>query len=358
MALDRQSIEKQDFPVGGHGYDPEAVAAHLSVVADEIEEFKSAARRRSETVASTTSDQVRTIIEAAEASAAEIQRQAEAEAREIRQEADNDARSARDNAHGQVGEHVSKVTAATAAMLARLDGMEAEVSGLIESLRSGANRLDADLRLLEADVSEVGAVARPAARIEFEPDPGPAIGEVAPAEGYEAPADPYQPPADGYEPPLYDPTVESPEMVDSPEIPAQGPEAPVESYETSFEPAAESAAAPDNGTSGSGIESFGGPESGPFGEAPGSVDPWGAPEPSSFSASSHSPAGSSGETAVGLPTDSPGEGNDDPEGARLIALNMALNGTPREETARYLSENFQLSDRDRLLDEVYASVEG
>jgi hypothetical protein len=49
---------------------------------------------------------------------------------------------------------------------------------------------------------------------------------------------------------------------------------------------------------------------------------------------------------------------DDAEGARLIALNMALNGTPREETDRYLSENFQLSDRDGLLDEVYASVDG
>jgi hypothetical protein len=49
---------------------------------------------------------------------------------------------------------------------------------------------------------------------------------------------------------------------------------------------------------------------------------------------------------------------DDAEGARLIALNMALNGTPREETERYLLENFQLSDASGLLDEVYASVEG
>jgi hypothetical protein len=49
---------------------------------------------------------------------------------------------------------------------------------------------------------------------------------------------------------------------------------------------------------------------------------------------------------------------DDTEGARLIALNMALNGTPREETDRYLAENFQLADRAGLLDEVYASVEG
>jgi hypothetical protein len=39
-------------------------------------------------------------------------------------------------------------------------------------------------------------------------------------------------------------------------------------------------------------------------------------------------------------------------------LNMALNGEPRTETDRYLAENFQLSDRGRLIDEVYAAIEG
>jgi hypothetical protein len=48
-----------------------------------------------------------------------------------------------------------------------------------------------------------------------------------------------------------------------------------------------------------------------------------------------------------------GAGN---EGARVIALNMALNGSPREETARYLGENFELESPDALLDEVYARV--
>jgi len=48
----------------------------------------------------------------------------------------------------------------------------------------------------------------------------------------------------------------------------------------------------------------------------------------------------------------------DAEGARLIALNMALNGTPRDETARYLAQNFELDDQDALLDEVYARVGG
>ena len=46
------------------------------------------------------------------------------------------------------------------------------------------------------------------------------------------------------------------------------------------------------------------------------------------------------------------------EGARVIALNMALNGSSREETAHYLSENFELDDPKALLDEVYARVSG
>jgi hypothetical protein len=46
------------------------------------------------------------------------------------------------------------------------------------------------------------------------------------------------------------------------------------------------------------------------------------------------------------------------EGARVIALNMALNGSPRDETARYLEENFELEDPEALLDEVYARVSG
>jgi hypothetical protein len=45
-----------------------------------------------------------------------------------------------------------------------------------------------------------------------------------------------------------------------------------------------------------------------------------------------------------------------PEGARVIALKMALDGSPREETARYLSENFELGEPDALLDEVYAKA--
>jgi hypothetical protein len=61
------------------------------------------------------------------------------------------------------------------------------------------------------------------------------------------------------------------------------------------------------------------------------------------------------ETAAGgSPPPSPSA--EDAAGVRLIALNMALDGTPREQTAQFLAENFALADPERLLDEVYASA--
>ena len=45
------------------------------------------------------------------------------------------------------------------------------------------------------------------------------------------------------------------------------------------------------------------------------------------------------------------------ERARLVALNMALAGTPREETARELRERFDLPDAASILDEVYERAE-
>lgn len=45
---------------------------------------------------------------------------------------------------------------------------------------------------------------------------------------------------------------------------------------------------------------------------------------------------------------------EDEEAARLVALDMALGGTPREETERYLAEHYALPEPDRLLDDVYA----
>ena len=281
MALDRQTIEKKDFPVGRRGYDPDAVDAHLAALADEITEFKRSSRRRADTLASSASDQVRAIVEAAENSAADIQREAETEAREIRDEANSEAKATREEASEQAREYVSKVSESTAAMLQRIDAMESELSALIDALRTGGNRLDSDLRLLEGNLTEVSEAATPR-RYDFEPEPSeePPRSETA---GWGAETD-------GADDDFYDP--------DAPDAAAGSSEAGM--------------------------------------QVPAAVA---------------EPVSGSGESR-------PAGGSEDAEGARLIALNMALNGTPRDETARYLSENFELADSDGLLDEVYASVEG
>ncbi|MGN6373722.1 MAG: hypothetical protein ACTHM1_12185 [Solirubrobacteraceae bacterium] len=46
----------------------------------------------------------------------------------------------------------------------------------------------------------------------------------------------------------------------------------------------------------------------------------------------------------------------DADGARLVALDMALDGTPREVARRRLEEHFDIPERERLLDEVYAAA--
>ena len=42
MALDRQAVERRDFPISRRGYDPAAVDAHLRALASELEELQRA----------------------------------------------------------------------------------------------------------------------------------------------------------------------------------------------------------------------------------------------------------------------------------------------------------------------------
>jgi hypothetical protein len=273
VALERQDIEKRDFPIGRRGYDPEAVGAHLSALADEVEQLRLASPQPAETVSSAASAQVRAILEAAEASAADIQRRAEDEARETRAQAAADAQAARERGAAQARDYVSRVSESTGVMLQRLDAMESEIGAVLEMLRSGGERLRSDLGLLDinlVDVREAVDSRRP-----FDPATEEAVAEVAQTlqvwtgAAEEAAATPQ-------------PAVVEPVARDAGEIEI------TRAQET--EPAALAATEAD-------------------------------------------------------------------EGARLIALNMALNGTPREETERYLADNFELSDSSSLLDDVYASVE-
>ena len=56
------------------------------------------------------------------------------------------------------------------------------------------------------------------------------------------------------------------------------------------------------------------------------------------------------------PSPPPEPKNGDSAAARIVALDMALSGTPREDTDQYLAENYDVPDRAALLDEVYAAA--
>ena len=206
--MDRDAIERRDFPIGRRGYDQEAVDAHLRRVADEFEGLRgrTPVAPASSKLAAGASEQVRLILEAAEASAAEL----------------------RADAGREASGHVARVKDAAGGLMSRLDELEHELGGLLDALRKSGERLNEGLAQLQRQASELGEA-------------------------------------------------------------------------TGGEPAA--------------------------------TDDLAA-------------AGNGGPAA------------DDEAGARLIALNMALSGTPREETARYLAEHFTLADPEALLDDVYDRADG
>jgi DivIVA domain-containing protein len=278
--IDRQTIERRDFPIARRGYDPAAVDAHLRVLANEIEELRRELTDggHETSLASTAGNQVQSILAAAEAAAADIERQAREDAATAREEAERDATATRERAIGQARARVTGVTEASAVLLERVSSMDSEVSQLIESVRAGATRLATDLQALDANMGELydaasGRAERPADAVSRLETPIPA----APA-----PPIPSPPSPQGAEPPATRPV--------SPPLPA----------------------------------------------------PSSAPVPS----------------PTPTPPAAPAADNGDLDGARLIALNMALNGESRAEADRYLAENFQLADRLKLIDEVYAAIEG
>jgi hypothetical protein len=267
--VDRQAIERRDFPVSRRGYEPAAVDAHLRGLASEFEELQRSAPGGESSLASTAGAQVQSIIEAAETAAAEIESQALEHARSVREAADRDAERTREQAVERARAHTSAVEEATAALLARVQSMDGEVGKLIESLRAGAGRLAGDLGALERSMGELYDAA--------------AGREPAGAEG--------------------------------------------------ASPAAPAPRAPDSAA--------GSPSPPPLPQPA-------APQPTAAVPSAPPPAAPAQERAAG---------GGDLDGARLVALNMALNGQSREDADRYLAAHFQSIDRVKLIDEVYAAIE-
>jgi hypothetical protein len=299
--LDRQSIEKRDFPIGRRGYDPAAVDAHLRALASEIEELqRTAAGRGSDRseigqLAASAGTQVQAIVAAAEVAAAEIESDARASAESTRAQAQSDAEKTRADAIARAQAHVAAVGRATATLLERVQALDGETGALVDSLRAGATRLAGDLASVETNMGELYDAASGRAA---------GAGTVSAVSSEQA--------ARKIQEPLRPQDVPSPPVAASPPPPPPPPPPPARSP-------APSSSAPTRAST-----------------PPGPVLP--TPEEAQ-------PARPAGE-------------NGDLDGARLIALNMALNGDSREQTDKYLAENYEVADRAKLLDEVYAAIEG
>ena len=198
---------------------------------------------------------------------------------------------------------VAAVTQATSVLLERVGSMDGELATLVDSLRAGATRLTGDLAAVMGNMGELydAASARK--------------GRLGP--GAEAP------------------DLHADEIAPAP--PAGQPDEP---------PAASAQASAPS-------PARGGPITGGT-PSPGSPDPKAAVNVSESVASSTAQATLTMAAEEPAPVKGP-EG--DLDGARLIALNMALNGDSRADAERYLAENFQQIDRAKLIDEVYAAIE-
>jgi DivIVA domain-containing protein len=316
LELDRHYIERNDFSAARRGYDPDEVDRHLRELADAIGDLKKQQKPSPTSLATAAADQVRTIVEAAERSAAEIQENAEAEARRITEDASRRARETREKADADASKRVADAEEATQRALDRAGSIEGEIDRLLGDLRSAAtglvDRVTGAAGSLQGELDQARGEFASVREARLEPgrsggtaddeDSGPVDAEpeiVAEVEDVEAEAAA----VDVEDEADSEPLVAHEEDVES--VSSNGAETAVEDEVAEEEPEEE-------------------PE----------------PEPAT------SGGGGGGRSIRGA------------EGARLIALNMALNGTPRDETARYLSQNFELDDQDALLDEVYARVGG
>ena len=315
MELDRHFIERNDFSAARRGYDPEEVDRHLREIAESVQELKRQAKRGPTSMAAQAAEQVRGIVEAAERSASEITEGAESEARRIVEEANDRARETREKADRDALDRVQAAEDATQSVLDRSDSVKSEIDRMLDDARAAADTLASNLRgsasslqdELESIRGELSSVRE--GRLETETRSGGAVSRASDVDEASAPA-----------------MTTGPGSIDADDI---DDTSAVEEEDVTLE--ADDTVV-DLGTNGDGAAAV---------EDEEMAEDEGAEEAEEASAPQSSSGGRSIRGA---------------EGARLIALNMALNGTPRDETARYLSQNFDLDDQDALLDEVYARV--
>ncbi len=297
MDLDPQTVERRDFPISRRGYDPAAVDAHLRALAAAVEELKRAAAAHGGGRASDS------LAASAGSQVQAIVAAAEVAAAEIESEAQANAERTRAQAQADAEKTRADAIAQAQAHVAAVGRATATLLARVESL-------DGETGALVDSIRAGGTrLAGDLAAVETN------MGELYDAAAGRAGAESGQAPGPG--------AGESHEVVSAVAKEAPEPHVP---------PRPDDVPAP------------------PVASTPTSTPPIPAPPPTPEIAT---PA----QEPLEL-TPEPTSENGDAEGARLVALNMALNGDPREEADRYLAENYEIEDRAKLLDEVYAAIEG
>ena len=295
MDLDRENIERSDFPSSRRGWDPDAVADHLREVANAVARQKrEGSTTRQGHSAITAAEQVKAIVSVAEESAERIEEEARREAERLLSE----ARAASQDLDAARAEKINVVEEAAARVSRRIEELESQLNQVLDEMRDAGRDFVDGLResatTLRGEIDEVKSGL-------------PELSEAA-RRSVEAEAAAAGPP--DAEPEVVQETVE---------IAAVAELEPEPEYEEELVPSAEEELARE-------VQAASEPE----------------PEPEEYEED--------------VAADSGGDDGESQEGARLVALNMALNGTPREETARYLADNFDLANQDALLDDVYSRV--
>jgi len=325
LELERKFIERTDFSSARRGYAPEEVDRHLREVADAVEKAAADSQGGGDSLGSLASEQIRAIVEAAETSAGEIQAQAQAdaekvtadaerEAAETRRSAQTDAQKTRTDAEHEAASHVQRVQDATGEIATKAEAIDSELEGLVSGVRSTVGELTDRLRREAEDIAgQLRELREGLSDIRTAVPGGSATTSVA-AGGTST--------TSAVDEDVIEEVDEQEAEVARQAANEEEPELIVEEDEELkvVEEAREEPGVDEPGT-GKAVEE----------------------EDVKAVGVDQAPAASSGEGS---------------EGARLIALNMALNGTPRDETARYLEENFDLADQDSILDEVYARAGG
>jgi hypothetical protein len=191
MAIDRQRIERRDFPLAQEGYSREAVDAHLAAIAEELAARRSGAGSGSAvSLAEAAAARVRAIVGEAEARGAQIARDAERAATRTREETDRELARVRNDAVRRTRTEVREVHSTLETIVRGLDEAERDVRSAIALLRDQAGRLGEELALVDREMDRAYEALRAnGAGGEDEAPAAPAEEEPAPAAAQGAPGD-------------------------------------------------------------------------------------------------------------------------------------------------------------------------